>query len=67
MSPFPSLLPKIPFVFGGKYEIENLYPVDDLKGMLFRASIAKQIRGLPDGCQIVLNLRGEKAGRDKGA
>ena len=36
LQPGMRLLPKIPFVFGGKYEIENLYPVDDLKGMLFR-------------------------------
>ncbi|MEZ6073144.1 MAG: hypothetical protein R3C10_23470 [Pirellulales bacterium] len=47
------LLPKTPFVCGGKYEVENLYSVADVKGMLFRASIANQIRDLPDGAEIV--------------
>ncbi len=48
------LLPKIPFVCGGKFELENLYPLADVQGMLFRASIANQIRDLPDGAEIVL-------------
>jgi len=48
------LLPKVPFVCGGKYEAENLYSLTDVKGMSFRASIANQIRDLPDGAEIVL-------------
>ena len=47
------LLPKIPFFCGGKYEVQNLYALADVKGMLLRASIAKQIRDLPDGAEIV--------------
>lgn len=47
------LLPKMPFLCGGKYELENLYTLSDVEGMLFRASIAKQIRDLPDGSKIV--------------
>jgi hypothetical protein len=47
------LLPKVPFICGGKYDVENLYPVADVEGMLFRASIANQIRELPDGTEIV--------------
>jgi len=47
------LLPKVPFVCGGKYEVANLYSIVDEKGMLFRASIANQIRDLPDGAEIV--------------
>jgi hypothetical protein len=50
------LLPKIPFVCGGKYEVENIFPLDEVKGMLFRASIANQIRNLPDGSQIVFDV-----------
>ncbi len=50
------LLPKIPFVCGGKYEVENLYAAVDLKGMIFRASIANQIRDLPDGTKIVFKI-----------
>src|SRR5215813_7699639 len=48
------LLPKIPFVLGGAYEVENLYAADALKGMMFRADIWRQIRDLPDGTQIKL-------------
>ncbi|MGD9644213.1 MAG: hypothetical protein AB7U73_00785 [Pirellulales bacterium] len=37
---------------GGDYVLENLYALDDVKGMRFRASIANQIRDLPDGTKI---------------
>jgi hypothetical protein len=50
------LLPKIPFVLGGAYEIGNLYAADALKGMLFRADIWRQIRDLPDGNQVRLKV-----------
>jgi len=53
------LLPKIPFVCGGKCELENLYPLADAKGMSFRASIANQIRDLPDGSEIIFKIPGD--------
>jgi hypothetical protein len=56
LHPGKRLLPKVPFVLGGKFEIDNLYECIDVDGMLFRASIANQIRDLPDGAQIVLDL-----------
>jgi hypothetical protein len=46
------LLPKILFVFGGDFTIDNLYLLDSVKGMKFRADIAKQIIDLPDGTKI---------------
>lgn len=46
------LLPKTPFVAGGEFDLENLYLVDAVEGMKFRADIANQIRNLPDGAQI---------------
>jgi hypothetical protein len=54
------LLPKLPFVLGGKYEISNLYPVEDVKGMLFRAQIANQIRGVPDGGEVTIEFVNKK-------
>jgi hypothetical protein len=54
LRPGMRLVPKSPFVCGGKHEVENLYSVADLKGMSFRASIANQIRDLPDGAEITL-------------
>lgn len=50
------LLPKIPFVLGGGYEVDNLYAADALKGMEFRADIWRQIRDLPDGTEIKLRI-----------
>ena len=46
------LLPKMPFVAGGEYELSNLYPLDAVEGMRFRAELARQIRDAPDGAQI---------------
>jgi hypothetical protein len=46
------LLPKVPFVAGGAYEIENLYSLESVKGMRFRGSIARQIADLPDGAKV---------------
>jgi hypothetical protein len=56
LPPGVRLLPKMPFVCGGKYEVDNLYALNDVKGMQFRASMANQIRNLPDGAQIVLEV-----------
>lgn len=46
------LLPKIPFVAGGSYSIENLHAVDSVAGMRFRGEIACRIKDLPDGESI---------------
>jgi hypothetical protein len=56
LPPGKRLLPKIPFILGGNYEVDNLYPLDALKGMEFRADIWKQIRDLPDGAKIELKI-----------
>lgn len=50
------LLPKVPFVLGGEFKIENLYLVDAIEGMKFRADVAYQIKNLPDGAEIKLNI-----------
>lgn len=50
------LLPKIPFVAGGEFVLDNLYLADVVDGMRFRADIANQIRDLPDGAQIKFNI-----------
>lgn len=46
------LLPKIPFVAGGEFGLDNLYLHDAVEGMKFRANIAIQVKDLPDGAQI---------------
>jgi hypothetical protein len=50
------LLPKRPFVLGDKYALENLYDLDDVTGMSFRATFANQIRDVPDGAQVIIEL-----------
>ncbi len=51
-----SLLPKVPFVAGGKFTLDNLYLNDAVEGMKFRAYIVNQIKGLPDGAQIQFKI-----------
>jgi hypothetical protein len=46
------LVPKIPFVLGGDFEISNVYLVDAREGMRTRSELAVQIRDLPDGAQV---------------
>ncbi len=50
------LLPKIPFILGGKYEVDNLYAVDAVKGMRYRGELWEQLRDLPDGAQVRLKV-----------
>ena len=51
------LQPKIPFVYGGEYSIDNLWAGDAVKGMLFKGEIALKIRNLPPGTQIGLEVK----------
>ncbi len=50
------LLPKVPFVCGGTFSVENLYTLNDVEGMRFRASIANQLVGVPDGTNVVFKI-----------
>jgi hypothetical protein len=50
------LVPKQLFVFGGAFSIQNLYALDAVSAMRMRASIAVQIKELPDGTKIRLKV-----------
>lgn len=50
------LNPKLPFVAGGGYEVENLYAMESLDQLEFNASIARQIYDLPDGTEITFDF-----------
>ncbi|MEP0068923.1 hypothetical protein [Pyruvatibacter sp.] len=50
------LVPKIPFVLGGEYELANLRIADSKLSMFERADIAKQVAGLPDGAHVTLKV-----------
>ena len=47
------LLPKVPFVLGGDFAIGNLYCAGAVEGMRARASLATQLRDVPDGATEV--------------
>lgn len=50
------VLPKVPFVTGGAFEVENLYAADAVEGMRARGNLAMQIRDLPDGSKFTYRL-----------
>lgn len=50
------LVPIIPFVLGGPYEIDNLMAMDAVEAMHLRASLALQIRDLPDGAEVTYEV-----------
>ena len=60
LAPGTRLHPNVPFVLGGKYELENLHIGADIEGMIFRANIANQIKDIPDGWQIILEIINKK-------
>ena len=51
------LIPKIPFVAGGGYDLSNLHLVNSFDAMLMRSELANQIKDLPDGSKIRINLK----------
>jgi hypothetical protein len=46
------LMPKVPFVLGGEYALDNLYSIAAVSGMKTRGNLARQIKDLPDGAQV---------------
>jgi len=50
------LVPKVPFVLGGAFALENLYLANPIEAMRFRGDLARQIQNLPDGTQIRLKI-----------
>lgn len=50
------LLPKVPFVLGGEYVLENLRAIAAISGMKTRGNLARQIRDLPDGAQVQFRI-----------
>ncbi|MDQ8045152.1 MAG: hypothetical protein AAGC46_09400 [Solirubrobacteraceae bacterium] len=49
------LLPKVPFVLGGDYAVENLRAVDAVSAMRIRAGYAHALRNAPDGTRISIS------------
>jgi hypothetical protein len=50
------LAPVTPFVLGGEFSVDNMKVTEAVKGMRYRASIAVQLRDLPDGTPVTLRV-----------
>ena len=50
------LMPKIPFVLGGEFKVENLFEIRAISGMKSRGNLARQIKDLPDGSKIKFEI-----------
>jgi len=48
------LVPKIPFVLGGEYDVSNLYAGNIVETMRFRGELSRQIAGHADGTRVNL-------------
>ena len=66
LQPGMRLVLKRRFVVGGAYEIDNLYTMQETTAMQFHTAIANQIRDLPDGSEIVLDLPNDEPSRAEG-
>lgn len=56
LRPGRRLTPKVPFVLGGEYSVDNLYDADTVSALLYRGDIAAQMRHLPDGTMVKLRV-----------
>jgi hypothetical protein len=50
------LIPKVPFVLGGAFSIDNLYAADAVSAMRYRGELAAQMRHLPHGSSVTLRI-----------
>lgn len=56
LAPGTRLVPKVPFILGGEYKVDNLYALDAIEAMKYRADIWNQIRNLPDGTPVNIKV-----------
>ncbi len=54
LPPGKRLMPKIPFILGGEFKLENLWVGDAVEGMRLKGHLAIQTRQLPDGARVKL-------------
>ncbi len=59
------LVPKVPFVCGGPFEIGNLCPMDAIEAMCVRGELARQLKGVSDGASIAFRAIENSAKRSE--
>lgn len=57
--PAMRLMPKVPFVCGGEFDVSNLWEVDALKSLQLRGNIATQLHDLSDGSIVQFESLGK--------
>jgi hypothetical protein len=50
------LCPKVPFLMGGEFKVDNLYAIAFPDSIKAYANIARQVYNLPDGTPVKLNI-----------
>jgi hypothetical protein len=50
------LVPKLPFVVGGEFSVDNLFVLEAAESMRQRAEIALQIQNLPEGASVTFRV-----------
>ena len=50
------LLPKVPFILEGAFEVDNVYAADAVEGMRFRGDLARQLDSIPDGANVKIKV-----------
>jgi hypothetical protein len=50
------LIPKLPFVLGGAFSVDNLHVVPSVVAMRFYGDLAVQLRNLPDGADVKIKI-----------
>ncbi|WP_407538218.1 SMI1/KNR4 family protein [Deinococcus radiomollis] len=56
VTPGHRLIPKLPFILGGKFEAANLHCFENVKAMHYRAELFIQMRDTPDNTQVKLKI-----------
>ena len=52
LAPGQRLAPKVPFVLGGDFAVDNLFAIEAGEGMRLRSAVATAVRDHPDGSAI---------------
>ena len=50
------LAPRVPYVLGGEYSLDNVRDLDSVTDLRLRATLATRIRDLPDGASIEFDV-----------
>ena len=50
------LVPKVPFVLQGEFNVANLRPMVARDSMIYRSKLAEKLRNLPDGARIEYDI-----------